>query len=170
MVNSVFGFRPKCIWNAVFRNLVWGVILIVSNAQFRLSVIFLLSIRFASIFSFSVLTPLSTNPVGVCMYGVPYISLIFLFLEYVRNSLPVKAVPLSVLIIFGKPYIIVYCFIKSITVFPSVVLTRLAAGHLLNRSMDSKINILRFLNMIGPMKSNWISSFGSSNGGSLFFL
>ena len=53
--------------------------------------------------------PLSTQPVAVCKYGVPYISFIFSFLQVDLNSFPVKTVPLSVLITCGMPFSNIYC-------------------------------------------------------------
>ena len=52
--------------------------------------------------SFSVLTPRSTSPVAVCMYGVPNISLIWQLLQNSLNVLPVNAVAFSVIIDSGN--------------------------------------------------------------------
>ena len=71
---SVFGFLPKCISNADFLRRVCDVIHITSNARSILAFRDSLSSKFVNIISFSVRTPLSTSPVGVCIYGVPYIS------------------------------------------------------------------------------------------------
>ena len=93
-------------------------------------------------------------PVAVCIYGVPYISFIFSFLQVDLNSFPVKAVPLSVLITCGMPFSKIYCSKKVFAVFPFGSSHMHAAGHLLYRSMEIKIKNLRCLNLIGPMKSN----------------
>ena len=119
--------------------------------------------------SFSVLTPRSTSPVGVCMYGVPYINFIWWCLQNSLNDRLVKAVALSVLIVFGMPFSFIYCSKNFTAVWLSVDLQKLAAGHLLNRSIESKMYNLRFFSVIGPMKSNCISSFGLLSGGSWFF-
>ena len=84
------------------------------------------------------------------------------------NWRPVKDVAKSVLMDFGIPFRLQYCSRNFIAVSPSMVLHRLAAGHLLYLSMESKIQNLRFWSVIGPMKSNWIFSFGAPNGGKLF--
>ena len=154
LFNSVFGFLPKCISNADFFNRVCGVIRITSNANSILSFKDLLSSRFVSIISFSVRTPLSTSPVGVCIYGVPYISFMPFSLQKFRKIFPVNAVPLSVRMVLGYPCTNIYCFINSVTVDPSVVLVILADGHLLYRSTESNMYILQCLNVTGPKKSN----------------
>ena len=119
-------------------------------------------------FSFNVRTSPSTRPVGVWIYGVPYTILINLFRQKFLNRRPVKAVALSVFMVFGISFKLQYCSRNFVAVSPSVVLHRLAAGHLLYLSMESKIKNLRFWSEIGPTKSNWISSFGTFSGGRLF--
>ena len=49
--------------------------------------------------------------------------------------------------------------------FLSVDLQRLADGHLLYWSIESKTSKLRFSSVIGPTKSNWISLIGEFTGG-----
>ena len=61
-----------------------------------------------------------------------------------------------------------YCSKMFIAVSPSVDVQKLAAGHLLNRFMDNKIGNRRLSTVIGPIKSNWISSFGLFNRGRWF--
>ena len=61
-----------------------------------------------------------------------------------------------------------YCSRNFTGVSPPVDVQKLAAGHLLYRSMDSKIYNRRLFSVIGPMKSILISSFGLFNGGRLF--
>ena len=72
---------------------------------------------------------------------------------------PANAVVLSVLIDFGTPFKFIFCSRNLTAVWPSVVLRKLAAGHSLNRSIESKIKNLWFLSVIGPMNSNWMFSF-----------
>ena len=146
-----------------------GVFLITFKAIFNALLNFSPPFMFVSIVSFSVLTPRSTNPVGVCIYGVPYMSLIWWFLQNSLKVWPVKTVALSVLIVFGMPIRFMYCSINLTVVSPSVDLQRLAAGHLLNRSIESKIKNLWFFPVNGPIKSSCISSFGLFNAGNWFF-
>ena len=61
-----------------------------------------------------------------------------LFLQKFLNWRPVKAVALSVRMVFGIPFRFQYCSRNFIAVSPSVVLHRLAAGYLLYVSMVSK--------------------------------
>ena len=87
------------------------------------------------------------------------------FLQVDPNLFPVEAVPLSVLITCGIPFKSIYCSKKVFAVFLFGASHIHAAGHLLYRLMETKIKNLRCLNLIGPMKSNWISSFSLSVGG-----
>ena len=98
--------------------------------------------------------PLSTKPVAVCIYGVPYIIFIFSFLQVDLNSFPVKAVALSVLITCGMPFSRIYCSKKVFAVLPFGASHIHAAGYLRYRSMEIKIKNIRCLNLNGPMKSN----------------
>ena len=124
---------------------------------------------FVSIVSFSVLTPRSTNPVGVCIYGVPYMSLIWWFLQNSLKVRPVNAVASSVLLVFGMPFRFVFCSINLTVVSPSVDLQRLAAGYLLNRSIESKMKKPLVFSVNGPIKSSCTFSFGLFNAGNCFF-
>ena len=80
--------------------------------------------------------PLSTEPVAVCIFGVPYFSFMFSFLHTDLNSLPVMAVPLSVSIVCGMPFSKLYCSRKAFAVFPVGASHIHAAGHLLYRSLE----------------------------------
>ena len=90
--------------------------------------------------------PLSTRPVAVCLYGVQYTSFIFSLSDL--NLVPVKAVPLSVLIVFGLLFSKIYCSKKVFADFPVGALQIHAAGHLLYRSMENNIKNLRCMNFI----------------------
>ena len=93
---------------------------------------------FVSSVSFSVHTPHLTNRVGEWMYGVPYMRFVWWLLQ---NSLIVRPVIVAVffvLIVLGMPFRFMYCS-KYLTVLSrSVVLQKLAAGHLLYRFIESK--------------------------------
>ena len=104
---SFLGSLPKCSSNSDFPVLVCIVVLIVRNANCRLSVKFFPSSLFAFIYFFSVCIVLSTKPVAVCKFGNPSICLIPFFLQYSLKFSLVNAVPLSVLIFSGMPFIVV---------------------------------------------------------------
>ena len=114
-----------------------------------------LSSRFVLIKSFNVFMPLSTRPVAVCIYGVPYISFMISFSQIDLNSFTSSNF-LSFLIV---------CGITVFAVFPVGTSLTHVAGHLLHRWMEINIKNLLCLSHIGPMKCNWGSSFGLSAGG-----
>ena len=97
------------------------------------------SSKFVRRYSFSGLIPLSTNPVDVCIYGVPYITLMFRDLLFSLNSFPVKEVPLSVLIVCGRPFIVTYCSKFFFAVLFVGASELQAAAHLLYRSIESSL-------------------------------
>ena len=123
---SIFGSRPKCSSNADFLNRVCEVFRVTSKAMFNAPLIFSPASIFVCSISFSIPTPRSTSPVGLCLYGVPYIRLIWCFLRNSLNVRPVNAVALSVLNIFGIPFKFRHYSKNLTTVFPSVVLQKLA--------------------------------------------
>ena len=123
------------------------------------------SSRFVLIKSFGDFMLLSTNPVAVCIYDVPYISFMFSFLPTNPISFPVKDVHLSVLTVCGIPFSRIYCSRNVFAVFLVGTSHIHAAVHLLYRSMENCIKSLSCLNLIGPMKSKWRSWFDLSTGG-----
>ena len=105
---------------------------------------------------------LSTNPVPVCNFGVHRISFIFLPVQNSLNSLLLYQLPLSVRIVRGVPLSEIKLFKKFITLRVSVFSQIGAVGHLLKRSIATKMYTSpRVLDLIGPAKSKWISWFGS---------
>ena len=83
--------------------------------------------------------PLSTEPDAVCINGVSFISFMFSVLHTDLNSFPVKAVPLSVLIVCGMTFSSIYCSRKVFAVFPVGASHIHGAGHLLCRSIEISI-------------------------------
>ena len=79
LLHSMFGSLPKCNSNADFLSLVCGVVRITFGAKPNAFPSGFRSLILVRRFSFKVHTPLSTRPVGVCIYGVPYISFMNLF-------------------------------------------------------------------------------------------
>ena len=59
----------------------------------------------------------------------------------------------------------ILCSKICFAVFPVGFFQKQAAGHLLYRFIDASMKNRRCLNLIGPMKSNWISEFVLSSGG-----
>ena len=113
----------------------------------------------------------STKPVPVCKFGVHLMRLTFSSLQYFLNSLLLKQLPLSVLMHRGVPLSVKYFVKKFQTVRVTVFLQICAVGHLLKRSMATKIyTSLRVFDLIGPAKSNWISWLDSVETSRLFFL
>ena len=117
----------------------WTVVLITFSERLNASFILYPSSKFVLRYFFSVLIPISTNPVGVCIYGVPYISFMFRDLQISLNSFPVKAVPLSALMVCGTPFNVMYCSRKFFADFPVGASHLHAAGHLLYRSIESNM-------------------------------
>ena len=97
------GFRPKCIWNGVIFNLLWGLCLIVLIANLTLSSNIKLSALFALVSDLIVRMVLSTWPVPVCKYSVQLMRFVFFRLQNSLNSLLLKQLPLSVRILRGVP-------------------------------------------------------------------
>ena len=93
------------------------------------------SSKFVRRYSLNVLIPLSTSPVGVCIYGVPYNRLMFRHLQSSLNSFPVRAVSLSVLMVCGRLFSVTYCSKKRFAVPPVGASQMPAAGHLVYRSV-----------------------------------
>ena len=120
---------------------------------------------FCHLSAFSVLIPLSTRPFGECINGVPYISLMIMFLQKSLNSFTVTAVTLPVLVVCDMPFKFMYCSKKFFAVLLVGVSQMHAAVHLLYRSTDTNMNNRLCLNCIGTMISKWISWFGFLVGG-----
>ena len=114
----------------------WTVVLITFSERLNLSFMLCPSSRFVWRYSFSVLIPLFTSPVGVCIYGVAYIKLMFRDLQSSLNYFPVKAVPLSVLVVCGRPFSVTFCSKSFFAVFSVGASQMLAASHLLYRSLQ----------------------------------
>ena len=137
----------------------------ISNALPKFSPAFMLVIKT----SFSVVTLGSTSPVGVCLYGVSYINFICWFLQTSLNIRPVNAVASSVLIVSGTLFRFIYTlFQKHYRCLAFGFFSETGFLLFLNRSIQSKLHIQWFILVIGPMKSNWISSFGLLSGGNCF--
>ena len=73
----------------------------------------------------------------MCIYGVPYIKLMFEELQSSLNSFPLKAFPLSVLMVCGRPLGVTHCSKPFFAILPVGASQMHAAGHLLYRSMES---------------------------------
>ena len=81
------------------------------------------------------------------------------FWKFFLISFPVKVVPLSILMDCGIPLGVIFCSRRVFAVFLVGVPQKHAAGHLLYRSIDTSMKNRFCLNLIGPIKSNWISWF-----------
>ena len=136
----VLGFRPKCCSNGVFFISVCVVKRSTYSALFRLSRRFCVSSKFVLIKFFNDWMVLSTNPVPVCRFGVPYLRIIFCSLQKFLYSFEMKALPLSDLIFSGTPYTFIYSRMNVITVSWLVFLQIFATGHRLFLSTATKIN------------------------------
>ena len=86
------------------------------RALFRLSRKFCVSSKFVFVRFFSDWMVLSTNPVPVCKFGVPYLRIVLYYLQKLLYSFEIKALPLSDLIVFGTPYTFIYSRRNVITV------------------------------------------------------
>ena len=170
LVSALRGFLPKCIWKSDIFNLLCGVCLIVFIAKCTLSSNIRPSAMFALVGDLIDRIVRSTKPVPVCKLGVHLIRLMFSLLQNCLYSLLLKQLPLSVLIHCGVPLSAKYFVRNFKTVRVSVLLQICAVGHLLKRSMATKLYTSpRDFNLVGPAKSNWISWFGSVKISRLFF-
>ena len=82
---------------------------------------------------------LSTNPVPVCKFGVPYLRIILYSLQKFLYSFEIKALPLSDLIVFGTPYTFIYSRRNVKTVSWFVFLQIFATGQRLFLSTATKM-------------------------------
>ena len=155
LVTAVRGFLPSCIWKGVMFNLLCGVYLIVLIASWTLSSNINPSGIIALVNDLIVRFFRSTKPVPVCKFGVHLMRLMFSPLQNFLNSLLLKQLPLSVRMHRGVPLSVKY-FVKNFkTVRVSAFLQGCAVGHLLKRSIATKIyTSLRVFDWIGPAKSN----------------
>ena len=166
------GFLPWYIWKGVLFNLLLlcGVCLIVLIANWTLSSNISPSANFALGNDLIVRNARSTKPVPVCNFGVLLMRSMFSPLQNFLNSLLLKQLPLSVRIHRGFPLSAKYFVKNFVTVRVSAILQMCAVGHLLQRSIATKIYTSpRVFGLIGPAKSIWISWFGSVKISSLFF-
>ena len=128
---------------------------------------FAFSSKFVFVRFFNDWMVLSTNPVPVCRFGVPYLQIMLYSLQKLLYSFEIKALPLSDLIVFGTPYTFIYSRRNVDTVSWLVFLQIFATGHRLFLSTatkmkgeESKCLLFKF-----PVKSIWNSSgyFGGSS-------
>ena len=150
-------------------SLPWGVCLIVLIASWTLSSNVNPYASFALVNDLVVRFVLSTKQVPVCNFGVHWIRLVFSPLQNPLNSPLLKQLPLSVWIVRGVPLSEQYFFKNLKIVRKTVFLQTCVIGHLLKRSIATKIHTSpRILDLIGSAKSCWVSWFGSVKSSCLF--
>ena len=160
LVIVVLGFCPRGIWKVVVFSVLCGVCLIVLIANWTLCSNGNASSKLDHISDLIVPMVLYTNPVLLCNIGVHRIRSI-LSPSHSLNSLLLKGLPLSVPIIRRVSLSEHFLDKNFKPARVSVTLQKCAVGHWLKGSIATKVyKSPRVLDLIGPMKFNWISWFG----------
>ena len=165
------GSRPKCSSNGVFFVSECMVNRRTYSALFRLSGRFCVSSKLVFVRLFSDWMVLSTNPVPVCRFGVPYLRIILYSLQKLSYSLEIKALPLSDLIVFGTPYTFIYSRrnVKSVSWFVFLQICATGQRQFLSTATNIKGDESKWLLFRFLVKSIWISSPGFFGGSSFDF-
>ena len=149
-LNSVFGFLPN--WSSNGDNFILECGFSLRFPSAFLTESFNPKFSERNVFTRFLIDPivLSTRPVLVCKFGVPNSSSILYCPQNCRNSFPVKAVPLSVTIFSGIPYVNIYSSMNLMATKELVLDVTHATGHFEKRSTPTRMYFFPATPSIGP--------------------